>query len=188
MEQSRAEAVLAAALRLFTERGYEATSVPQIATAAGVGVGTIYRYFAAKEVLVNELFRTWKGQLLAALRGALAGDGGVRARFDAIWAALVEFQRANPAAFAFLEMHYHGAYLDDASQAVVAEVNQLVAEFVAAGAGELKPLPAPVLAAIVFGAFVGLVKAAEAGEIRLDEGTLAAAGACAWAAIAANGR
>lgn len=188
MEQSRAEAVLEAALRLFTERGYEATSVPQIATAAGVGVGTIYRYFAAKEVLVNELFRTWKGRLLTALRGALAGDGGVRERFDAVWAALVQFQRANPAAFAFLEMHYHGGYLDTGSQAVVAEVNQLVAQFVAEGALELKALPAPVLAAIVFGAFVGLIKAAEAGELVLDEETLAAAGACCWAAIAANGR
>lgn len=188
MEQSRAEAVLAAALKLFTERGYEATSVPQIATAAGVGVGTIYRYFASKEVLVNELFRTWKGRLLEALRGALAGDGGVRERFDAVWAALVQFQRANPAAFAFLEMHYHGGYLDEGSQAVVAEVNNLIAQFVAAGERELKALPAPLLAAIVFGAFVGLVKAAEAGEIVLDPSTVAAAGLCCWEAVAANGR
>lgn len=184
--ESRSEAVLAAALQLFTEHGYEATSVPQIATAAGVGVGTIYRYFPAKEILVNELFRTWKGRLLGALKQAISAGGDARATFDRIWQSLVQFQADHPAAFQFLEMHYHGGYLDDASQALVAEVNELLAGYVAAGAGRLKPLPAPVLTAIVFGAFVGLVKAAAAGEVLLDAATMAAAGACCWAAIRAE--
>lgn len=187
MEQSKSEAVLEAALRLFTDRGYEATSVPQIAGAAGVGVGTIYRYFPSKEALVNELFRYWKGRLLQALTQAIvATDGGPQAAFQALWTALVTFQSAHPAAFQFLEMHYHGGYLDTDSQAVVAEVSELLAGYVTAGAGVLKPLPAPVLTAIVFGAFVGLVKAAAAGELKLDPATLAAAGACCWAAIRAE--
>jgi len=44
-----------AALRLFAERGYAATTIEDIARAAGVTVGTVYRYFADKAALMSEL-------------------------------------------------------------------------------------------------------------------------------------
>ncbi len=41
--------ILEAAVRLFGERGYEKSSIEQIARAAGVGKGTIYGYFRSKD-------------------------------------------------------------------------------------------------------------------------------------------
>jgi AcrR family transcriptional regulator len=41
--------IRACALRLFSEQGYDATTVEQIATAAGVSHMTFFRYFPAKE-------------------------------------------------------------------------------------------------------------------------------------------
>jgi len=41
--------IRACALRLFRQQGYEATTVEQIATAAGVSHMTFFRYFPAKE-------------------------------------------------------------------------------------------------------------------------------------------
>jgi AcrR family transcriptional regulator len=41
--------IRASALRLFSEQGYEATTVEQIAAAAGVSHMTFFRYFPAKE-------------------------------------------------------------------------------------------------------------------------------------------
>src|SRR4051812_31840826 len=54
------EAITTAALELFVERGFYGTAVPEIADRAGVGAGTIYRYFESKEALVNAMYREQK--------------------------------------------------------------------------------------------------------------------------------
>lgn len=46
------EALLAAALELFGEQGYEAASIEQIAQRADVAVGAFYQHFATKRQLV----------------------------------------------------------------------------------------------------------------------------------------
>jgi AcrR family transcriptional regulator len=48
--------ILAAAAAVFTERGLDA-SLDEVARAAGVGIGTVYRRFPDKESLIAELFR-----------------------------------------------------------------------------------------------------------------------------------
>src|SRR5205809_7999180 len=59
--------ILDAALGVFAERGYHGTTVPEVAEAAGVGTGSLYRYFEHKEALVNEVYRDAKLRLRAAL-------------------------------------------------------------------------------------------------------------------------
>ncbi|MBE1491255.1 TetR/AcrR family transcriptional regulator [Plantactinospora soyae] len=44
--------IQAQAVRLFTERGYDATTVTDVAEAAGVSAMTVYRHFPTKEDLV----------------------------------------------------------------------------------------------------------------------------------------
>ena len=50
------EHILATALRLFRDHGYEATSMRAIATAARVSVGNAYHYFDSKEHLVQAFY------------------------------------------------------------------------------------------------------------------------------------
>lgn len=50
----KAEAILAAALRVFAERGFSQARVEDIARAAGVGKGTIYEYFASKQAIFEQ--------------------------------------------------------------------------------------------------------------------------------------
>lgn len=59
--QERAKAtrehILDTAAKLFGERGIADTSTNRIAAAAGVSIGTVYRYFTDRSVMVEELLR-----------------------------------------------------------------------------------------------------------------------------------
>jgi AcrR family transcriptional regulator len=49
--EKRREEILKAALDVFTEKGYAAATIPEIARAAGVAAGTIYLYYPSKREL-----------------------------------------------------------------------------------------------------------------------------------------
>jgi AcrR family transcriptional regulator len=54
---STRDKVLEAALEVFSEKGFHVATVDEIAEHAGLGKGTVYRYFPTKEALFNELVR-----------------------------------------------------------------------------------------------------------------------------------
>jgi TetR/AcrR family transcriptional regulator of autoinduction and epiphytic fitness len=60
------EAIVAAAERLFLERGFGSVSMDELAEAAGVARRTLYNQFASKE----EIFREMLGRVSAQLEGA----------------------------------------------------------------------------------------------------------------------
>ena len=51
--------ILESAFRLFSEKGIESVTMPEVAKASGVGRATLYRYFASKLDLVVSI-GTWK--------------------------------------------------------------------------------------------------------------------------------
>ncbi len=66
------DAIQNAALRLFAERGYEATTCEQIAAAAEVSPATFFRYFPTKEDVV--LTDDYDALLVQLLRSRPAGE------------------------------------------------------------------------------------------------------------------
>jgi AcrR family transcriptional regulator len=87
-EHSRA-AIFEAALALFQERGYEATTMRAIAERAGVSLGSSYHYFASKEHLVLEFYRHTHQLHLAAIGPALARERDLTARLRNVVRAVV---------------------------------------------------------------------------------------------------
>jgi AcrR family transcriptional regulator len=100
--------VLDAAREVFGESGAEA-SIEEIAARAGVGIGTVYRRFASKDALIDELLRLSIETLLRAAEAALAAppeagleqylrECGQEFASHARYADLLLTRPANPAA------------------------------------------------------------------------------------------
>jgi len=86
-------ALEAAALRLFAERGYEQTTVDEIAEAADVAVRTFFRYFQSKQhVLLGDVELGVAARLRAALRERPAKESPV----EAVGAALGAMELDDP--------------------------------------------------------------------------------------------
>jgi TetR/AcrR family transcriptional regulator, repressor of fatR-cypB operon len=177
--------LLDAALKMFAERGYHGVAVPEVAAAAGVGTGTLYHYFANKQELVNELYRDAKFRLRSHLLDGLQDPdldklGAGEAWFFEIWRRLALYAREWPHAFRFLEMQDHVEYLDAESRQI--ELATLVPMFMVAKRvhDRVGGARVDVVIALMFGAFVGLVKAARLGYLQLDDVSLAEAGKTVW--------
>ncbi len=182
--------ILDAALALFAERGFHGTTVPEIASAAGVAAGTIYRHFASKDALVNAVYRRAKQRLIAQVLDGLPGPGDVRAQFHELWQRLRAFARAEPIGFAFLELHHHADYLDRDSRALELQALLPVAQFLAGAtaAGHVRAILPQALMAMVWGAFIGIVKAERTGYLRFTDDLSAQVFATLWDAIQATSR
>jgi TetR/AcrR family transcriptional regulator, repressor of fatR-cypB operon len=178
-------AILAAALELFVERGYYGTAVPAVAERAGVGAGTIYRYFKSKEALVNALYQHCKNALATHVMIGISPQAPPREQFHELWTRLADFFRKNPDIFSFLELHHHVSYLDDESRAMERRVLDLATSFIVRlqTAKVVKPISADVIMAIVYWSFVGLGRCAQEGRLTLTDENLAAAEQCVWEAI-----
>ena len=61
------EALARAGIELFVERGYDATTLAEIAEAAGVSTRTIFAYFPSKEDILFASFQTMRDALARAL-------------------------------------------------------------------------------------------------------------------------
>jgi AcrR family transcriptional regulator len=70
----RRQAILAAALREFSARGFAAARLDDVAEAAGIAKGTIYLYFRDKEALFQDLIRSEMGPVVGTLEFALGLD------------------------------------------------------------------------------------------------------------------
>ena len=73
--QRNYELILDAARQAFGESGADAC-VEEIAARAGVGVGTVYRRFASKDALIDELLRLATDELVRDAERALARTDG----------------------------------------------------------------------------------------------------------------
>jgi AcrR family transcriptional regulator len=90
-EQTR-RAIAEAALRLFREQGYEATTMRAIAKEAGVATGNAYYYFGSKQELIHEYYARNHAEHAAACRAVLDAETRLDRRIAGVLRALIEVQ------------------------------------------------------------------------------------------------
>jgi AcrR family transcriptional regulator len=90
------EKLFRAALRLFIQRGFAATTVEQITEAADVGKGTFFNYFPSKEHVLAALGDLQIGKLQALLAGVRAERLSVREAFARLPVVMAEEPGRSP--------------------------------------------------------------------------------------------
>jgi AcrR family transcriptional regulator len=138
------ERILGAAARVFAERGYAGGTTNHIAAEAGLSVGSLYQYFPNKDALAAELMREHAAEAVALVAdrlaevqaGVQAGGGiGLEAALRSFVDAAVANHRGDP--------ELHRVLFEEAPRPpdVLAELHELEAAAVAAGAGLLRADP-----------------------------------------------
>ncbi len=80
---SRRQALVAEAARLFGVKGYENTSMREIAAAIGILPGSLYHHFDSKDELFVAVYSLGVSQILDAVTSAVAGVDDPWARLEA---------------------------------------------------------------------------------------------------------
>ena len=93
-EETRAR-ILTVALDLFRRRGFDDTTMRQIATEAGVALGSAYYYFASKEALVMAFYAEASKEVSARIDARLAEAKGLESRLRAILDVKFEYFAPN---------------------------------------------------------------------------------------------
>src|SRR5262245_23598889 len=78
-QSKRREAILSAALDVFSSSGFAAARLDDVARHAGIAKGTIYLYFRDKESLFQELVRTMLSPVVGTIEAAPLAELPARA-------------------------------------------------------------------------------------------------------------
>src|SRR3954452_5661072 len=100
-------AVIRSTLELVAEHGFHGAPMAVVAERAGVAAGTIYRYFASKDDLINEVYHYLEERFFSTMMENYPEEDPVRERFLHIGKVLVGYCVGSPLEFRFLEQFHN---------------------------------------------------------------------------------
>ncbi len=182
------EEIVRAALELIAEHGFHGAPMAMIAERAGVGAGTIYRYFENKDVLITELYREVEERLYTVLLEGYATAKTFRERFLHLGMALLRYFIENPLDFRYLEQFHNSPYgVAYRRDKILGEKNgcDVFRELFEDGASQevMKNLPLVILFALAFGPLLAVARDHILGFISLDDTLIARTIEACWDGI-----
>jgi AcrR family transcriptional regulator len=129
------EKVDRAAIQLFATRGVDGVSIADIAAAAGVAQGALYRHYRSKDELAGSLFVEAYRRTGEELTAIAASEPDFASRIGAMIAHFCALYDRDAALFRFMLMAQHDVLpeLDDHGFAPVAAVEGAIVEAIEAG-------------------------------------------------------
>ncbi len=185
-------AILKAAMDLIAENGFHGSPTAMIAAKAGVGTGTIYRYFADKDQLINEVFKDVETRLNGVLIKNYPVNQSIRLRLYHYFIGLIGFFIANPMEFKFIGQFYDSPYgvalrrdkifsqsTDNpyGCETIKSLFEQGISE------GVIKNLPIAILFALFIGSLISATRDHILGFIEFDQHLLQQMADACWDAI-----
>ena len=140
-----------AAVDLFAANGFDGVSIADIAGAAGVSQGALYRHYTSKEELAWALFSTGYLRTGRELDRIRTGEAEFEAAVTAMIAHFCALYDEDPALFRFMLITQHGFLprIPSGSRTPVDAIADLVSDAVAKN--RLKPVDPALGAAVIMG-------------------------------------
>ncbi|WP_339606737.1 TetR/AcrR family transcriptional regulator [uncultured Roseivirga sp.] len=180
--------ILGTTLDLISEQGFHGTPISIIAQRAGVGAGTIYRYFQNKEELINELFKEIKRDIIRAMLNNYSDEGDFKERFMHLWKNMVHYFMKHPKEFNFIEQHRYAPYMSNLTREesfmILSPVMMFFIESKRAKA--MKDLPLYTIIALLYGPIVSLLKQHIDNNQNLSDDRIDQAAEACWDAVKHN--
>ena len=171
------EEILRTALELLVEQGFHGAPMAMIAKRAGVGAGTIYRYFENRDSLILDLYHSIESRITMVLQKDYSSEKPFRERFLAVGTTLLRYLIASPLEFRYLE-HFHNSPYGIAFRRDKLMGNSLtsgctiIEELFELGMEQqlLKDFPLVILFDLFFGPIISVARDCTLGFVELDEG------------------
>ncbi|MBI2354509.1 MAG: TetR/AcrR family transcriptional regulator [Deltaproteobacteria bacterium] len=166
--------IVRAALELIAEHGFHGAPMALVAERAGVGAGTIYRYFENKDVLITELYRELEEKMYPFILDGYADEAPFRARFLHLGTALLRYFIEHPLHFRYLEQFHNSPYgVAFRRDKIMGKAGgcDVFRELFEQGAAQqvVKDFPLVILFALAFGPLLAVARDHILGFVQLDE-------------------
>ncbi|MBL4587301.1 MAG: TetR/AcrR family transcriptional regulator [Flavobacteriales bacterium] len=180
------QAIIEATLALTSSHGLAAVSTALISKEAGVGMGTLYRYFDSKEELLHSIFIQMREQMLQIIfQGIGSPELKVYQRFQSIIITLTKYYVENRLQFQFLQKYSDSSYMKDSYLDESAIILDPIATILASGddGTKFKNLPVHMIFGMIYGPVLSIIQLAHQKKIELDEEKLTILTKALWDSI-----
>ncbi len=179
------EEIIRASLEIIAEHGFHGAPMAMIADRAGVGAGTIYRYFENKDVLIKELYKEIESRMTSIITVGYSSDLTIRERFIHLSTQLIHYFINHPLEFRYVEQFHNSPYGAEFRKDKILGVEQgcnvyrtLFEDGVTKN--EIKNFPLTILFSLAFGPVIHITRDHILDFIILDEPMIDKIAAACW--------
>jgi AcrR family transcriptional regulator len=180
--------IISAALDLFVEQGFHGAPMALIAERAGVGAGTIYRYFENRDILISEIYDELEKTMDPFILDRYEPLAPYHERFIHLGSRLLRYFIQHPLNFRYLEQFHNSpygvAFRRDKLLGKSGKCDVFRELFQQAAANQvLKDFPLAVLFSLFFGPLLAVARDHVLGFVVLNDAMIVRTiGAC-WDAV-----
>jgi len=147
------EAILNAALHLFTTQGFHGTPTSQIAKVAEVATGTLFHHFKTKEHLINTLYADLKNEMKEHIQQDIESETSIYKKIYTLWYNCIKWGLHHPEKRAFLNQFGHSPYITQLTKEEAMNHFSFVYNLLEDGQSQdiIKPIPSDLLHTVIYG-------------------------------------
>lgn len=153
---SSRDRILQAAQRLFARQGFDGTTTRDLAQAAGVAEGTLFRHFSNKKAILVEVATQGWVEILTDLLTELSEMGSYKAVAQVMQRRMWNFQKnADLMRVCFMEAQFHPDLRDRVQSEVITKMTDVAEAFfqTAMERGIYRPMNPRIVAQVFLGMF-----------------------------------